>query len=152
MTRRTSIVFALFLLSGAACGGSPPTPAGTALLAAKFGPDQGGPPLDLASATPTRHVSKVAIARGAEIEVRLDVVEGPSGKYLHGVEVVVVENGGGTLTASIPAGMNPVNRGTAEQVVASLTLMTEWRQRRMMSSSLAQTSIEIAADGTAKVH
>lgn len=149
MTIRSMVALAAVLASSS-CSSTPPTAAGTTLLAATFAHDQGGPPAEMSGAAPTRHVSKVRVAGGAaEVEIRLDVVERPGGKYLHGVEVVAVDSGGGVLTARVPPGMSPVNRGTTEEVLASLVLMVDWRQEKIGSSSLRQSSIEIRGDGTA---
>lgn len=151
MTIRSMVALAA-VLAASSCSGTPPTAAGTTLLTATFAHEQGGPPAELSGVAPTRHVSKVRVGGGvAEVEIRLDVVEGPGGKYLHGVEVAVVDAGGGVMTARVPPGMSPINRGTTEQVLASLTLMVDWRQEKIGSSSLRQSSIEIRGDGTASV-
>jgi hypothetical protein len=137
------------LLVAASCG-SPSTPPGTSLLKTTFGEAQGGPPAAMASAPPTRHVTHLAVAGGAaDVEVRLDVIEGPKGRYLHGVEIVATQTGGGTLEATVPSGASAVNRGTADSAVASLPLMVQWRQEKACSTSLRQTMIEVAADGSA---
>lgn len=147
---KTRMLLIASLLALSACNRSTPTPVGTTLLVAKFGHDEGGPPDGTTGGTTARHVSKVPVAGGAaEVEVRLDTIEIPGGKYLQGVEVVVTESGGGVLTAQIPQGMMPINRGTPEQVFASMTMRVDWRQEKAMSSSLRQTSIELSADGTA---
>jgi hypothetical protein len=139
------------LLVATAC--SRPTAPGTSLLKATFDEAQGGPPAALAGATSTQHLTHLSVAGGAaEVDVRLDVVQGPKGRYLHGVEIVTTQSGGGTLSASVPSGAIPVNRGTAENVLASLRLMVEWRREQIGSSSLRQTMIEIAADGSATAH
>jgi hypothetical protein len=150
--RIRTIVSHAGLLVMFACGRASTAP-GTSLLKTTFGETQGGPPAALASTHPTRHVSLVPVAGGAAVvEVRLDVVEGPKGRYLQGVEIVTTQSGGGTLEASVPAGASAINRGTTESVVASLPLMVEWRQEKLCSSSLRQTTIEISADGSATAH
>jgi hypothetical protein len=148
MRMRRGVSLAGFLVA-AACNG-PVTAPGTSLLKTTFSEAQGGPPAALSDVHPTLHVSHVTVAGGAaDIEVRLDVVEGPKGRYLHDVELVVAASGGGALTATVPPGASPVNRGTVENVLASLPLMVEWRQEKLGSSSLRQTMIEVVADGTA---
>lgn len=148
--RMVAAAGALLFLSAACNKPSLATPAGTTILKTTFTPEQGGPPSALTGTAPTRHVSTIPVADGAaEVEVRLDVLQRPDGKYLHAVEVVATKSGGGTLTAEIPQGMSPVNRGTPEQVLASLTLMTTWNHATPMKTSLRQTSIQIAGDGTA---
>jgi hypothetical protein len=140
------------LLVAGACN-RPVTAPGTSLLKMTFSEAQGGAPAALSGAHPTLHVSHVAVASGAaDIEVRLGVVEGPKGRYLHDVELVTTQSGGGELSATVPPGASAVNRGTAESVLASLPLLVEWRQEKLGSSSLRQTMIEVVADGTATVH
>jgi len=146
MKTRLIVMAAAFALS--ACNRGPaPTAPGTTLLVAIFGASEGGPPLGV-DVSPTRTTTKVPVERGAEVEVRLDVAEVNGGKYLHKVEVAVIGNGGGFLTAELPKGQVPVNRGTEEQPVASMRLMVTWRKENLGSSSLSQTSIDLSADGT----
>jgi hypothetical protein len=141
------------LLTLLLCGCNTPTPAGTSLLKTTFTETQGGPPAVLAATAPTRHVSQVNVAGGtAEIEVRLDVVEGSTGHYLQGVELVATRSGGGTLSAQVPSGATPVNRGTVENVLASLPLMVEWRQDRPWSNTVRQSTVEIFGDGKVVSH
>lgn len=136
------------LLALLLCGCNTPTPAGTSLLKTTFSEAQGGPPSALSAVAPTRHDSQVSVAGGAaDVEVRLDVVEGPTGHYLKSVEFLASRSGGGTLSARVPPGITPVNRGTAENVLVSLPLMVEWRQERPWGSSVRQSTVEIYGDG-----
>lgn len=126
------------------------TPADTSLLVAKFSNEQGGPPAEYAAIASARHVSTVKVAGGAaDVEVRLDTIDAPTGgKYIAGVELVAKSSGDGQLTAEVPAGIQPINRGTNETPVASLTLMVTWKKDTRTSASTRQTPIEIAGDGT----
>ena len=138
-------------LALSACNPGPvPTAPGTTLLAATFGASEGGVPAG-AEFTALRTAAKVPVERGAEVDVILDVAEVKGGgQYFQKVEVSVRGNGGGFLTAELPKGQVPVNRGTVEQPVASMRLMVTWRKENLGSSSLSQTSIELTADGTVR--
>ena len=148
------IAVAAALLCLSACNKpNTPTAPGTTILKTTFTTAQGGPPAELASVAPTRHLSHLKVAEGAaEIDVRLDIVDAPKGKYLQGLEIVVTASGGGTMTATLPPGLITTNRGTAELPIASTIVMVEWRQSRATSSSLRQNSIEILGDGTATLN
>lgn len=126
-----------------------PTPKGTVLLKQKLDHSLGGAPAGSPETAPKQVTSKVRIAAdAAEVEVRLDVVEVPQGRFLSAVEVAVTDNGGGEVTAVIPPGASPVNRGTAEAVLASQRVRVEWRKNGFGGSTLRQTDLEVRGDGS----
>jgi hypothetical protein len=136
----------------AACGSTTPTAVGTKLLEMTFTPEQGGPPEGL-KAEPQRHTKELSVNPddAAVVDVRLDVVVDPAsgGRYLHGVEIVVVSNGDGELTATRPSGAMPTNMGSVEAPIASNRLMVEWdRDRGWQGRRFGQTSVMVSGDGT----
>lgn len=147
---RAPIVLGLWLVS--ACGSTQPTPEGTELLKMTFTPEQGGPPAGL-EAEPERHTRQLSVnpEDAAIVDVHLDVVTDPrsGGRYLQGVEVVVVDSGAGELTAVHPSGATPTNVGTVEAPIASNRLMIGWHRDRGCQGSLSgQTSVQVGGDGT----
>jgi hypothetical protein len=144
---KSLVAFAVLALLA---GCNTPTAAGTVLLTQKLDAAHGNVPAGSPEAAPKRIASKVRVANGAaEVEVRLDVVEIPAGKFLSGVEVAVTDNGGGELSAAMPPGASPINMGTTEAVLAAQQVMVEWHKKSLTGTNMSQTMIEVRGDGTA---